>query len=226
MDNGQLVTAFLAGSDDAFRQIFDKYNVILYRSARLVCGNDADAEDAVQETFVQAYFHMKELRDPSKLKYWLFRIMYRKVFRITKKHSHEIAVDDIALRADHAAEKSADVTDEICEFQGDPQIEEALAALDEKHRKVIVLYYYSGFSVKEIAAITGSIEGTVKSRLYTARRKIAGMLQNKAAGVSTADTDTGPESAKGSVYTADRIVLSGKVNLSSVNIRRKDLSHD
>lgn len=55
----------------------------------------------------------------------------------------------------------------------------AVQRLDEKHRSIVVLYYYNEFSTKQIARITGCLEGTVKSRLYTARKRLERILQQE-----------------------------------------------
>ena len=95
-----------------------------------------------------------------------------------KEHGRQQPDEDIVRRADLAAMQlgsSASVQNEQTEDK--ILLESALSALDQASREVIVLYYYEEMSVKEVAQTLGILEGTVKSRLYFARKKLKRIVQ-------------------------------------------------
>ena len=95
-----------------------------------------------------------------------------------KEHSRLLPDEDIVNRMDQlAASRSVTASDEYERAVGKTLIESAISTLDQASREVIVLYYYQEMSVREVAKTLGVLEGTVKSRLYFARRKLKKILQ-------------------------------------------------
>ena len=95
-----------------------------------------------------------------------------------KERSRQLPDEDIVNRIDQiAASHRMEAADEYERTADKTVIEEALSALDQASREVIVLYYYEEMSVREVAKTLGIFEGTVKSRLYFARRKLKKILQ-------------------------------------------------
>ena len=85
--------------------------------------------------------------------------------------------EDIAIRADKAGE--GDSLTGLLQKEEREKIRQAVENLDEKHRSIVILYYFNEFSTKEIAGITGCLEGTVKSRLHTARKRLEKSLKEE-----------------------------------------------
>ena len=173
MRDTELVQRLKDGDRSAFDQIYEKYHRMLYHTALLIIGNRQDAEDALQETFVSCYLHIRDLRNEESLKSWLFQIMARNARKAGKKASKETPDDEILRRID---EKAADASGENLDYLEDAirrvTFEEYISSLDYKHREVITLFYYDELSIKEIAEILGCFEGTVKSRLHTAKKQL------------------------------------------------------
>lgn len=157
---------------EAFDRLYEDYHLLLYRSARLMLANPHDAEDVLQETFLAAYLHRKELRDPAKLRSWLFRIMVNKAHRIGAKSSRETAIEDIREWVDRYTGPQSSGVSGLEDLPRRLDIRDALLEMEEKLRTVLVLYYYGEMSVKEIAGICGCFEGTVKSRLHRGRKEL------------------------------------------------------
>ncbi|MCI6720584.1 MAG: RNA polymerase sigma factor [Clostridiales bacterium] len=157
-----------------FDTLFETYQTEALRAAYLICGNRADAEDAVQEAFVQCYRHLDALRDPEKAKAWLFRILTRTAWRVSGKSRRETPVDDLYAGCEPADE---DAEAPILRADRAAQLRRALARLEVKQRTAVVLYYYNGLSVRQTARAMGCLEGTVKSRLYHAREKLRTILE-------------------------------------------------
>lgn len=173
MDNHQLVKAMLAGDKKAFDQMYQEYHLILYRTAYLILGNSYDAEDVLQETFVTAYTSIGSLKDPSKLKTWLFSILKHAAYKQGKKRNREWPDEYINEKINEYIREEGQ---EESFLQRD-QIQEALRTLPPKQREVIVLYYYNDLSIEEIAQVCKTFQGTVKSRLYKARKELKKELE-------------------------------------------------
>ncbi len=170
MEDAAIVKGLRLGDKTAFDELYEKYHLQLYRNAFLITGDQMDAEDVLQNTFVTAWRNIKKLKNPESLKYWLFRIMTREAWKAGR--SKEIPDAEIVSKADEYQWKYEDHTDPAESFSDRDRIITALHMLDIKHREVIILFYYEGMSVKEIASSLGCFEGTVKSRLNTAKRKL------------------------------------------------------
>ncbi len=170
MDEKELVRRLKSGDRDAFDALYEKYKNILLRMAYLVSGQIFDAEDIVQETFVKCFLHIGELKKEEGFKPWLFQILYRTAYRQAKKRKREIPDEDIAVRTD--ATDGVTSLDRIIRTENERLVNGAVQSLDFKHRSVVVLYYYNEMTTKEIARILGCTEGTVKSRLFAARKKL------------------------------------------------------
>ena len=174
--------------------MYDEFHLPLYRTALLILGNREDAEDVLQETFVTAYLHVRELRSAGNLKAWLFRILTREAYRTGRRARREMPVEpeNIGGRtakafpgAEGGAEQNgSDTATEQSGMDSEERLRgqifrDALSRLDPAHREVLVLYYYDELSTREIAAACRCLEGTVKSRLYTARKRLQRILEQE-----------------------------------------------
>ena len=178
MDERELIQRMKSGDRAAFDQIYEKYHVPLFRSVYLICGNREDAEDVLQDTFVTCWFCIGQLRKEESFRCWIFRIMTQTARKRAKERSRQLPDEDIVNRIDQiAVSRRMEAEDEYERTADKTVIEEALSALDQASREVIVLYYYEEMSVREVAKTLGLLEGTVKSRLYFARRKMKKILQ-------------------------------------------------
>ncbi|MBQ9614095.1 MAG: RNA polymerase sigma factor [Lachnospiraceae bacterium] len=176
MDEQYLVRRMKNGDRSAFDSIYEKYHIPILRSAYLICGNRQDAEDVMQDTFVACWLHVRELRKDESFRYWLFRIMAQAARKTAKEHAALVPDEMIQDTADRGQLQQL-VSDEYERVLDGYFVENALQALSKQQREVIVLYYYNEMSVKEIANTLQVFEGTVKSRLFTARRQMKSALQ-------------------------------------------------
>lgn len=151
----------LAGSE-YIKQIVEEHSLSMFRASYALCGNKADAEDAVQEAFLRLIEKDPTFKDDEHEKAWLLRV----TINITKnmlKSSHRT---NLQVNEDILYEKS--------------QINEVIACvltLDERYRSVIHLYYYEGYSIKEIASILKLPPATVGTRLSRARKLLRNILE-------------------------------------------------
>ena len=180
----------------------------LYLHAIRLTSNRADAEDLVQETVLKAYMARNSFRPGTNFRAWLYRIMthtyidsYRKLRRRpTQYSSDEITDRQLAANAARTLAGPLSAEDRALEMLPDPQINAAMMSLHEKFRIAVYLADVAGFSCKEIAVITGTELGTVRSRLNRGRRQLRRLLtdvpSNFSGGQMTASpaTPTSPAS--------------------------------
>lgn len=154
----------------------------LYRVAFHLTREKADAEDLVQETYLQAVVHYGQFTPGTNLKSWLTKILYNLFVNRYHRDKRMVSLDqtvdeagtawvDSLQGSDPGPEKEALRT----ELQG--KVAEALSALTEEFRTPVVLVDIGGFSYAEVAEILSCPVGTVRSRLFRARAILAGKLR-------------------------------------------------
>lgn len=176
MDEQHLVRRMKAGDRSAFDSIYEKYHIPILRSTYLICGDRQDAEDVMQDTFVACWLHIRDLRKDESFRYWLFRIMTQAARKTAKEHAVLVPDEKIQDTADRS-QLQQPVSDNYERVLDENIVENAFQTLSKQQREVIVLYYYNDMSVKEISKTLQVFEGTVKSRLFTARRQMKSALQ-------------------------------------------------
>lgn len=171
-----LIEQLKAGNKEAFDELYMKYKNLAVHTAYLITGNLSDSEDITQETFVKVWLHARELKNNSGFKAWMLQILVRTAYRIGKKSRREIPDDETVKRMNQPEDVSS--LDKIIQLEEAEMILQAVRSLSVKLRAVVVLYYYDSFTVKEIAGILKITEGTVKSRLHTARKHMHAALKS------------------------------------------------
>ena len=180
MDDKEIILSVLDGDSDAFGLLVERYSAQIYRICRSLCGNTSDAEDATQETFIDAFRYLAALKDRSKFCPWLCSIARRKSYK--QIHSRSIAAD-----IDEMAEflsSGCDFTDEeVIRTENRERVRRALDKLSPKRRAVCEMFYFRNMKISEISKKLSLSENTVKSRLYDAReylrKELDDMNENK-----------------------------------------------
>src|SRR5271168_2647658 len=167
--------------DDALAREFDARLAdcpkLAYRVALGVLHNPAEAEDVAQEAMLRAYRNFHRLRDRERFRGWLVRATFRLALdRIRSKNRRERHEYD-ATRATINEQPEGSVENMVASREFERQVAQALDALPEKLRIVMVLAAIEGYNTREVAKLAGVPEGTVKSRLFLARKKLAESLQ-------------------------------------------------
>ncbi|HEY1793529.1 MAG TPA: RNA polymerase sigma factor [Opitutaceae bacterium] len=138
----------------------------LLRSAYLLCGNRTEAQDLVQETYLQAMRSIGRFRGKSAVYTWLYGILLNLSRRHARKQGRLVFEEERVLEAAFQAPPAA----ELDRSTTSARLEMALLQLSPAHREVIVLRYYEGMKIGAIASCLGTSTGTVKSRLHYAIR--------------------------------------------------------
>ena len=177
-----IVEAARGGDRAAFDALVRTEVDRVYRLALAITGNDADAADAAQETFVVAWRKLRDLRDPGAFDAWLTRLAVntcRMSLRARRRRFvREIPVADVDPEAPrHASDDGAATTDAR---EDGMDLRAALARLPAEQRSLLALRHLEGRGIPEIAGILGIPEGTAKSRLFAARRALERALDEGA----------------------------------------------
>jgi RNA polymerase sigma-70 factor (ECF subfamily) len=168
-----LLRSFLDGSEAAFTELMRRHEDRIFSLAMRMTGNRADALDATQETFIQAFRKATKFRGDSAFGTWLWRIGTNACHDILRKRkrapipAEEPAAEEIAPGAPRLDDE---VTTRL-------ELGEALAQLSEEYREAVVMHDLGGIPYEEIATLTGVSIGTVKSRISRGRKRLGGLLE-------------------------------------------------
>jgi RNA polymerase sigma factor (sigma-70 family) len=146
---------------------------LAYRVARGVLRNDADAEDVAQEALLKAYRRFARLRDRTRFRGWLVRIAFRLALDRLRSAKRREVRETVWYR--ETQKTSTEDAAAKNEFQA--HLERAVNELTDKHRLVLLLAAMEGHTLEEVAAMLDVPLGTVKSRLFFARKQLAEKLR-------------------------------------------------
>ena len=159
----------------------------LYRVSKGILKNDSDCEDAVWEAIGIGFAKLDTLQNDNFAKTWLIRILIHECFRVLKEKKRRCSLGEESLEyrtvsrrngySIYSTDSLVPKTGEVSEIYTD--LYQALLELEEKYRIPLVLFYLEGYSVREIAAILESTEGTVKSWLSRGRGYLKQILEER-----------------------------------------------
>ena len=152
-----------------FREFYDRQVKRVYRPAMVMMGNISDAEDVTQTVFLKAWEKKPDFRDADHEIAWILTTTRNQCKDIHKSFYRR-------KRADLENAPEPQVT---LETQMDSEIWEALQSLAEKYRMVLYLYYYEGYSVRELSVILRRRESTLQTQLATGRKQMKSLLESK-----------------------------------------------
>ena len=166
-----------AGNPAAWDALFRRYQLPLYVYVFELVRNEQTSLDLVQETFIAAVKHIGSLREDEKFGSWLFGIAHQKCIQLWRKHGgKEILFDEIPELPDES-ENSPD--DLLIRREQETEFMKLLNQLPLPQRSVLLLHFVEDFSLEEIARITETQPGTVKSRLHYAKNALRKLLEKK-----------------------------------------------
>ena len=175
MDTREAVEEMISGSTEALEKCIEIYYPKALRLAYLISGNFADSQDIAQEAFTACYFNRKKINQPQFFDKYLYKTVSRTAWKICRKNRLEQPVE---YALDENIPDGISPLEDLIKKQEQTELIRAIGALPIKQRTTVILFYFNGFSTGEIASITGCFEGTVKSRLFSARKKLKKLLEN------------------------------------------------
>ena len=159
-----------------FESLLGEIGPLSFRVARGVLRNDADAEDVAQEALFRAYQRFGSLRSPVRVRAWMVRITFRLALdRWRSARRREVRETEWSMPERRASPPTVEEVAVSSEFQA--RLERALEKLPEKLRMVVLLSAIQGYTLEEVAEILEVPIGTVKSRLFHARKQLAEKLR-------------------------------------------------
>lgn len=169
-DDLALVARCRAGDTAAFEGLVTRYQRLLFTVALRMLGNADAANDAAQNAFVKAYQKLDTFDATRRFFSWLYRILVNECLNAQRnRHPDQPLTPDL-----RSADTPADLF-EIAERRG--LVQAAILALPIEYREVIVLRHFTGLSYQDIAETLHVPATTVKSRLYTAKERLAALLR-------------------------------------------------
>lgn len=175
-----LVRKALAGDQQAFAQLMQRYAGAVFNVAYRMLGSPQDAEDAAQEIFLRAYTRLESFDQARRFSTWLLSIASNYcIDRLRRQRLTWLTLDDVAYTAP-SAERGPEGS--ALDSEERDAVQRALMKLPDNYRQVTVLRYWHDMSYDEIAQATGLTESTIKTRLFRARNMLASALRE--AGVS------------------------------------------
>jgi len=177
-DDAQLIAETLAGKTKAFGQLVLKYQDRLYNTIVHVIGSIEDARDAVQEAFVQAFIKLETFQQNSAFYTWLYRIAFNVAASHCRRRRPTVSVEQAReTTGQEPIDGNSGPEQRLEQEERCRQVQQALAALSDEHRTVLVLREIDGCCYETIAEVLELPVGTVRSRLHRARLQLREQLR-------------------------------------------------
>ena len=173
MEDSELVTRSLAGDADAFGELVERYQRVLFQLAYRILRDREEARDATQAAFVKAWTHLSQFDRSRRFFSWIYRIQMNEAFnrRARARVHEELDPNQVSdLEGPEDAHRRSRVQ---------AMIADALVELSSEARDVVVLRHWLNLSYDEIAEHIHVPPKTVKSRLFAARQKLAEILRRR-----------------------------------------------
>jgi len=181
-EESRIVQKVIKGDVNAFETLVLAYEKNVYNIALRMTGNSEDASDMTQETFIKAYNSLQSFRGDSKFSVWLYRIATNVCLDFLRSKSRRPTVS-LSVEDNEGDEVQLDVADESQspELLLDRQmtresVRRGLETLSPEYRQILLLREIQGLSYEEISQALGLEAGTVKSRIFRARKKLCAFL--------------------------------------------------
>jgi RNA polymerase sigma-70 factor (ECF subfamily) len=206
-----LIAAARSRDETAIRALIKANNQRLFRVARAVLRNDAEAEDVVQATYVKAFTKLDSFRGDSAFSTWLTRIALNEALGRKRRQRPTVDIDAMDQTADVIVFPGASPEAEAGRRELSRLLAAAIDKLPEPFRLVFVLREIEGLDVAETAAFLGIKPETVKTRLFRARRLIREALSER---IAPALADVFPFDGQRCTNLADRVVAALRTSVT------------
>ena len=168
-----LVERCREGDGTAFAALVHRYHRPIYNAAFRVLGDPGEAEDITQVVFMRVTERLDEFDSRYRFFSWIYRIALNEALNVARKRRREEPLDD---EAPLPGARSAEPDWGAGQAELAERVQRALAGMRVDDRAVITLRHFSDCSYREMSAILGIAEKTVKSRLFAARRRLRDLL--------------------------------------------------
>jgi RNA polymerase sigma-70 factor, ECF subfamily len=178
LSDEQVVARVLAGQTALFEVLMRRHNERLYRAARAIVKDESEAEDVMQQAYVNAYSHLRQFDRRAKFSTWLTRIAVHEAIARARRRGRYMTMDEEAPRA--AASGDADPERQAFAGELSRLVESAIDRLPDGIREVFMLRQVEELSTEEAAYVLDVSEAVVKTRLSRARAALRRDLEERA----------------------------------------------
>jgi RNA polymerase sigma-70 factor (ECF subfamily) len=180
LPDDEVVRRVLAGDVDKFELIVNRYQDKIYNLVWGMVRDPGHAEDLVQDIFVKAYRKLGDFEQKSRLYTWLYRISVNRTLDFLKGRDRvkTSSLEEAPQLEPEAEAVETDPVGPLLEREFIEKMEEALEAIPDKFREILVLREVQGLSYEEIAEVLQCSKGTVESRLFRARARLKEKLKS------------------------------------------------
>ncbi len=177
----EIIRSVLRGNVNDFEKLVTAYEKNVYNIALRMVGDPDDAADMTQETFIKAYRALSGFRGDSKFSSWLYRIASNVCLDFLRSRSRHPQVSLSTVDEDDRAtfelpDMRQNPEEQLMKKLGMEAVRRGLEQLPEQQRQILVLRELGGLSYAELAQTLGLEEGTVKSRIFRARKRLCALL--------------------------------------------------
>ncbi len=178
-ESSWLISECIAGNQAAIEMLVRQYETGVFKLALSIVGDEADANEITQETFIAALKSLRTYQERKTFKAWLFTI----ALNLSRSHLRKRKIIErlkgtVSSIFRIETQKLSSPEDDVIRTEKEQTIWNELNQLDERHRTAVVLRYFHELPIAEIAEIMGINEGTVHSRLHTARERLRDALNS------------------------------------------------
>jgi RNA polymerase sigma-70 factor (ECF subfamily) len=185
-DDGRLIRETLRGDADAFDTLVRRHQQRLFHALTHMAGCAEEAEDVLQETFLQAYLKLDTFRGGSRFYTWLYRIAINQFVSRRRRERPTLSLDrGPDVEGVDPADPGERPEGRMLREERAGQVHQALSGLSDEHRSVLVLREIDGFCYEEISEMLNLPVGTVRSRLHRARSQLRDALSHAVLGDAT-----------------------------------------
>jgi RNA polymerase sigma-70 factor, ECF subfamily len=171
----RLMERLAAGDQQALRVLFMQYRLPVFRFIARITRNEAVAEEQTNEVFLEVWRNAKSFRGASSPYTWMLSIARNKAFGALRRRREESLKDG---EEDDTPDESFDPEALLVISDKSEVLRRCISALSAEHRAIVDLVYYHELSVAEVSAVVGIPEGTVKTRLFNARKRLSALLSS------------------------------------------------
>lgn len=176
MDSSRLIQQCKTGDTAGIEELVRSYHSSLFRVALLILDDQAEADEAVQDTFISACLSTNNFRGDANVKTWLTAIVVNECRNRLRKRKRQLKLQERLLIFRQLFDQAISPERKTILVENSNAVWKEIQSLGEKHRIPVILRYYQNLPVTEIAQILEINEGTVHSRLNTARERLRSAL--------------------------------------------------
>jgi RNA polymerase sigma-70 factor (ECF subfamily) len=167
----------LAGNEDAFAGLVDRYQHMVYTLCHKMLDHSGIAEEVAQDVFIKCYRSLASYNGRSQFSTWLYTITYNACIDAIKKRKRHAA--DPLEHIDRGEQETIEQEDLLEREDKQNVIQSAIQQLNKEERMIVILFYYEEMSLKEIAKVMNLKENNVKVKLHRCRQKLSELLKDQ-----------------------------------------------